>query len=1253
METKLTFTCSMANAAPDFATSSFIYLAWAIIVGSYTSSKDVFIDTSVTSRHSLGISNGISLEESKAAVPIHIHLINEQSIHDALYNIQRQTGPFNKTARGVQRIFSIQTSLQIQHAESCDLVLHCTPSSEGVNISATFNPGAIEKWIMSKILRQLDFIIQQIFQASTRKTISHIEILTPEDADELWTWNSQLPAASEHCVHEIIEEQVHRHPDAQAVCAWDGELTYSALNDLATRFAYRLVKLGVKVDSIVPLCFEKSMWTIVSVLAVLKAGGTFVLLDPQQPVLRLQEIFQQTGSSFVISSEAQKLVTCQFTNRIVYIVDEVRDVPSPEALPTVYPSTAAYLVFTSGSTGSPKGVLIEHVSFRSALEHQLKHINLKQDSRVFDFASYSFDVAVYNMLATLAAGACLCVPSEADRLADPARAMAAMSATVVNLTTSIARLIEPSQIPTLRTLILLGEAVFSADISKWWDKVRVINTYGPCECTPISSINTTATDSVTATRIGTGAGALMWVVDPEDYTKLLPAGMVGELLLEGPILGRGYLNNPGKTSEVFLQDVAWLKAGTKTCPGRYSRLYKTGDLVRYHEDGSLSYVHRKDTQVKIHGQRVELGEIEHRIRKFLPRGLDMQIAVEVITLINCITEKLVLFASLGGLQKQDFTEAKANLDGATMPLINVEKQLRQVLPSYMVPTSYKLLGQIPLTPSGKTDRRTLKNIGNALKMEDLTSLLLDPEGGKLEVSTTAEKHLRVLWSKILGVGISTIRAETSFFHVGGDSLQAIRLVGAVRSCGLVLDVSQVFRNPRLHQLAKELRVANSGLLYGEQNGFHLAHEPKPKLKETMNTALEEFRLQVQKIPASNYPTKDMHSQPSTILLTGSTGTVGTYLLHALLTRPNILHIYCLNRKANALAYHTKNAKFTGRDFRKYAHKVTFLHGTLDQPRFGIHDDSLWSIMQASINVVLHAAWLVNYNLPLGSFRCQFEGLVNLFRFAAASAMKTGIVFISSISAAGQHSFRESSVPESMIQIPEESFDSGYGKSKYIAEHMCEEAASWLGLPITCVRMGQVAGPIEKPGLWNPTEWFPSLMLSSMYLGSIPDSLGTSADSIQWIPVDVVAEIVVDLVETKGVTSAPAHATVLNMLNSRSVSWKSLQPAVTRSMQQMLGYSVSVLPAHAWLERIEQALQIAMQHGDVSIVALTNSLPAVKLLDSLRASFLETKAKQWQIEKALESRRLESLPPVQGSWLNGWIIEWEKYRQFNMTGASYN
>ncbi|KAH6954160.1 hypothetical protein DER45DRAFT_488657, partial [Fusarium avenaceum] len=200
-------------------------------------------------------------------------------------------------------------------------------------------------------------------------------------------------------------------------------------------------------------------------------------------------------------------------------------------------------------------------------------------------------------------------------------------ANVVDLTPSVTQLLSPSRLPDLQSSILAGEALHASAIKKWWaaGNVEIRNVYGPCECTPTSVINSTATNLEAATQIGRGVGAITWVVDPEDHEKLLPPGCTGELLLEGPIVGRGYLKNPSKTAAQFIQDPLWLLRGAPGKPGRRGRLYKTGDLVKYHEDGSLTYVGRKDDQVKVLGQHIELGEIEHALRSH--DSVDVAVAV--------------------------------------------------------------------------------------------------------------------------------------------------------------------------------------------------------------------------------------------------------------------------------------------------------------------------------------------------------------------------------------------------------------------------------------------------------------------------------------------------------------------------------------------------------------------------------------------------------------------------------------------------
>ena len=183
-------------------------------------------------------------------------------------------------------------------------------------------------------------------------------------------------------------------------------------------------------------------------------------------------------------------------------------------------------------------MVIPHTSFCSALHYQLSYLGLTTESRVFDFASYSFDVAVHNTLATFVAGGCVCIPLDTDRKDDPTKAMAAMNVTWADLTPSVAQLIQPNQIPSLKTLVLLGEAVTTDVIAAWWSKVQIINTYGPAECTPISLINWDSSDPRALLKIGKGEGVVTWVVDADNHDILLAAGQVGELLLEGPDLGK-------------------------------------------------------------------------------------------------------------------------------------------------------------------------------------------------------------------------------------------------------------------------------------------------------------------------------------------------------------------------------------------------------------------------------------------------------------------------------------------------------------------------------------------------------------------------------------------------------------------------------------------------------------------------------------------------------------------------------------------
>ncbi|KAG6038306.1 putative NRPS-like protein biosynthetic cluster [Claviceps citrina] len=519
-----------------------------------------------------------------------------------------------------------------------------------------FDSRIIQPWLVKNMLLRPRHVLQQFGSARPHETkIKDIVMITPEELDLVWGWNSTMPCPVERCVHDVIEARVRSQPHAPAVCAWDGEVSYRELSRLSTGLAIRLAHPGVREAALVPLCFEKSMWTTVAMLGVLKAGASFVLLDPSLPEYRLQTRVKQTRATMVMSSRMNHALSTKLGARVITVDDSdllldlcegAEEEGEPRVPYSLSPSSPMCVVFTSGSTGTPKGTLITHRNLSSALAYQADKLGLTAESRLFDFSPYGFDMSICNVFVALALGCCLCVPRDSDRHNRLAASMAGMRATSVILTPSVARLLRPEQVPELQSIMFIGEPLHVRDVEPlWWKRVRIINLYGPCECTPISTINNKMAleDDVgdaaaalhDATCIGTGAGVVTRVVDAEDHNTLVPPGCVGELLLEGPLVGSGYLGDPDKTAAVFVQDAppAWLAAGAaaRSLQGRRGgggRLYKTGDLVRYNADGSLVFVGRKDVQLKINGQRVEAGEVEHWVQRCMPSA--RRVAVEMI-----------------------------------------------------------------------------------------------------------------------------------------------------------------------------------------------------------------------------------------------------------------------------------------------------------------------------------------------------------------------------------------------------------------------------------------------------------------------------------------------------------------------------------------------------------------------------------------------------------------------------------------------
>ncbi|KAI1258964.1 acetyl-CoA synthetase-like protein [Xylariaceae sp. FL1019] len=819
----------------NITTSTFIRAAWGLTIGRMTSSADVVFGVTVSGRDApvAGIESMVA--PTFATIPMRVKFDEAETVSNYLRRIQQQMidmipfeqmglqtiarmSPSCAQACMFQSLLVIQPQIiddaaqratgtwkevtQNQWLNSYALTLQIRLGKTTMQVDASCDSRVVEVLEVEKLLNRLKCVIMQLDTADNALTVGQIQVLTPPDLEQVWEWNSVVPTPAKQCVHHIIEEVTKAQPDALALDAWDGRLTYGELDAVAGKIGRHLAKVGVQPNALVPLCFEKSMWTSVAVLAVLKARAGFVLVEPFLPQHRLQAILQQIGSPIILSSPKSLLAVSPLAQKVIEVDARWLDAtePAPDDLmpePPQSSSTVMFSVFTSGSTGVPKGVVMTHDNFSTGLKYQSEKLGFGPDARVFDFAAYSFDIAVHNVLATLCSGGCLCVPAEEDRWGNLNKALIDSKATVVDLTPSVARLLSPLTLSHLKTLILAGEAVNSDDATRWLGNVRVVNAYGPAECgISTISVGTSLRSADEVTSIGKGAGVVAWVVNPHNHNLLLPPGSIGELLLEGPLVGQGYLNDREKTAAAFIHDPPWLLRGTPRHPGRGGRLYKTGDLVRYDEDGKLQFFGRKDTQVKIRGQRIELAEVEHFVCNCVPEV--RQVTAEIVVPHDENAQPtLVAFVEISKTMETN-TET---LDPAIVHIdIDARAQLAKHLPRHMRPTAYVFMpGGLPLSATGKVDRKRLREIGASFSIAELAQ---DPtqqarKSLKRQPESESERRMQEIWARVLKIDASSIGMDDDFFNLGGDSIAVMVVVAEARKVGLHLTAREMFRHPSL------------------------------------------------------------------------------------------------------------------------------------------------------------------------------------------------------------------------------------------------------------------------------------------------------------------------------------------------------------------------------------------------------------------------------------------------------------------------
>ncbi|RTE69274.1 hypothetical protein BHE90_016346 [Fusarium euwallaceae] len=613
--------------------------------------------------------------------------------------------------------------------------------------------------------KRLGFILDQFCQAvehillDAQGSMQSLNLIGADERDILLEPVFTHP--SPKTLHGQFEMVAREHPLRQAIDYEDMTVwTYSQLDEKANQLANQLDAQGIKQGDKVPLLLGKSPFMILSILALFKLGAAYVPLSPENPVERNSFIVQDVGGKVVMTETAH---SDYFVDMPLIVVDKLHLEAYPASKPgtTVSPDQLAYVLYTSGSTGQPKGVMVSHGSCATAMQSIIEfEKKSKGNFRALQFSNFIFDVSLYDFFVTLHSGGTLCIVPTERLLNDLAGCINELNVDHVFLTPTVARLLDPKEVPGLRSMTVGGEQLTRDVIDTWASQVKLRNGYGPTEASVLVTMKNVDPNTGSGI-IGRPLRSVAAVILDPHSSELTPYGAVGELCFRGPQLAEGYINRPEATDKAFVC--------TDILDGE--RIYRSGDLARFLPGREIECLGRIDDQVKVNGHRIELGEIEQTI---LQTGevKDCVMAVwkqgNMAHLVGC-----VVFVdgppSEGELKLNDFHDNVRRL-----------KDKFRGLASYMVPKALLPFRVMPLLPSGKANRKHPKATIADLSFADLAANAFDRFDGAeasevVPPETEAQKLLHKAWSEMLHLEGRPFGLEASFLSLGGDSIAAINL----------------------------------------------------------------------------------------------------------------------------------------------------------------------------------------------------------------------------------------------------------------------------------------------------------------------------------------------------------------------------------------------------------------------------------------------------------------------------------------------
>ncbi|AOZ93093.1 non-ribosomal peptide synthetase [Paenibacillus crassostreae] len=905
----------------------------------------------------------------------------------------------------------------------------------------TYHKNLFKESTILKFSRHFEYIVKATL-ANNTVSIGSIPILTEEDMNAYAELNSTNKEWSEMLtIPAMFASAVEKYSNHVALSSDEGSLTYSQLDRLSNQVAHMLVQKGVTKGEFVAIFMERSMDAIVSMLGVLKAGGAYIPLDPEHPDDRNSYIITDTQSHIVITKEnftskLQELLSDNHSEVSIFCLDKQLDVYPDSSVDVIHdPEDMAYVIYTSGSTGKPKGAMIAHAGVVNLALGTKEDLQFNEDDIMLQYSTFSFDASVYDMYSSLCSGARLHILNNEQRFSIESftAAIEEVKATRLCLLPTVffnqlsAHLSKEDALKysVIKSLVVGGEALSGESVrvlQKKLDKnIMIQNVYGPTEVTALTTghiIDYIVAEDVSSIPIGKPLTNYEVLIVNEN-NQPCPLNVMGEMLISSVGIAKGYLNLQEKTNEVFISDPIYPNSG--------KRYYRSGDMVMLQENG-IQYVSRKDFQVKIRGYRIEIGEIEENLIKHE----------------NIKETAIIAKAEADGTKY--LVAFYTTKNGEAIAKSELVQYLNKKVPSYMVPSHFYYLAEMPVSPTAKIDRKQLARYEVEVTVEENADYVAP--------RNELEQTISEAWEK--AINRTHIGIHDDFFEVGGHSLKILEILVILKPQYPQLKINDFFAFPTIAKLAERVVDLQNTIVI--QNNI---------ADSTDMQNLEEFPKSFGTHSSSDVK---VYSNKH-VLLTGATGYLGSHLLYELIQRSEAT-VYCLVRSSGnddpyqRLVGIMKNY-FGDSIGSKLEGRVIAIQGDLEKENLGLIDE-VAALLQDKIDSIIHCAAEVKHFGDAEYFaRVNVESTNRLLSFARGKE-HVRFHFVSTLGIPEDlalsdqwNTFAEQDAYDYSVSI-----ENVYTNSKLEAEKLVVRTCEEEGVAATVYRVGNLSCHSETGAFQN-------------------------------------------------------------------------------------------------------------------------------------------------------------------------------------------